>query len=239
MVEIIRYNMDNFAYLVRGSKEDACVVIDPGDAESVLAALSAGGLHAEILLATHGHADHTAGASTISRRTGCPPLVMPGKELAKDDSIAWSGGRLQVLWVPGHTRSHVAYYDSQAGNLFTGDTMFIAGCGRLSECDAATMWNSLMRLNELPDKTNIYPGHDYTSDNLAFAAHLLPEDTAVATRLAKARTGDPLVPSTLAQERRTNPFLRCADPAFRKSIGLAHLTPAACFGELRRRKDRW
>ncbi len=238
-VTSLRYNTDNFTYILPGTADNACIVIDPGHAAPILAVLSDRGWRPSHLLATHAHADHTAGAREIVRRTGCPPLRIPVYNKREKTEIDWLGGRLQIIPVPGHTRSDIAYYDPDAGILFTGDTLFVAGCGRLFECDAATMWNTLSRLLELPGQTKIYPGHDYAIDNLAFAAQLTPNDDAVAARLKAARTGASMVPSTLEHERRTNPFLRCADAEFRKRIGLETLTPAKCFEELRRRKDRW
>ncbi len=233
-VEAVRYG-DNFAYLLSDPAGAACAVIDPGDAGAVRRALEAWRLQPVLLLATHGHRDHTAGAGAVARRAGCAPLrLASGGETV---ALPW-GGVLQAMSTPGHTADHVVYLDPD-GSAFTGDTLFVAGCGRLMGRDPAVMWSSLERLAALPAGTRIYPGHDYTAENLAFAAHLDPDDTTVAARLAHARAGDPLVPSTMDEELRTNPFLRCADPGFRARIGLAHLAAEACFAELRRRKDRW
>lgn len=236
-VIIIRCGADNLAYALVGGGQGGCILIDPGCADAVLKTLAQYGLRPELMLATHGHADHTAGAAVITSQTGCP-LRQPGSGGIPRE-IEWSGGMLSVWPVPGHTRDHVAYLDSGRNLLFTGDTLFVAGCGRISGCDAETMWQSLERLATLPESLRIFPGHDYTADNLAFAADLVPEDKAVAERLAYARAGDALVPSTIGEERNTNPFLRCADPDFRARIGLAHLTALECFKQLRRRKDNW
>lgn len=234
-VTVLRYGEDNLAYLLRNGETGNGLVVDPGCAETVLTALSRLGLRPERLLATHRHADHTAGAAEISRRTGCPPLDLD----PPSGEILWSGGRLTVLAVPGHTREDVAFLDVERKALFTGDTLFVAGCGRLFGGGAETMWRSLERLAALPESLRVYPGHDYTAENLAFAAHLVPGDPVVAERLERARAGDPLVPSSIGTERRTNPFLRCADPEFRARLGLAGASASEAFAELRRRKDRW
>ena len=235
-IAIIPYGTDNLAYAIGGGPNGACLVIDPGEASAVLAELRCRGWTPEALLATHGHADHVGGAAEVARRTGCPPLTMSRART----EWTWSGGQLQVIAVPGHTADHVAFYDPDRQALFTGDTLFVAGCGRLFGCVAETLWNSLQRLTALPAGTRVYPGHDYALDNLAFAAQLTgPPDSVVADKLERVRAGAATIPSTLAEERRTNSFLRCADPDFRRALDMEAMTPAAVFAELRRRKDVW
>lgn len=233
-VTAVRFGADNFAYLLRNpAGGGTCVVIDPGGAEAVRRALSRAGLRPELLLATHGHPDHMAGLGELAREAGCPtPRPASGE-------IAWSGGRLLVLPTPGHTPDHVAFLEPRLGVLFTGDALFVAGCGRIGGRDSESLGRSLRRMAGLPAATLVYPGHDYAAGNLSFAASLDPADATVAERLARARAGDPLVPSTIGEELRINPFLRCADPAYRERIGMAGLSAGACLAELRRRKDAW
>lgn len=232
----VRCGVDNLAYLAHRTGTRQCLVIDPGEAGPVLAALQQHALEPECVLATHAHADHTAGAAEIRRHTG---VALRRLEPGRDRALDWSGGRLAVLHVPGHTPEHVAFHDAEGEAIFCGDVLFVAGCGRAAAGCMIDLWYSLLRLAELPDSTRVFPGHDYTAENLAFAAHLDPSDQRVAERLARAQSGDALVPSTIGEERRTNPFLRCADPAYRARIGRGGLTPEVCFAQLRSLKNRW
>ena len=202
------------------------------------------------MLLTHHHADHTAGAAELRQATGC--LVAGPAEctacqldrtVADGETIACGEYSLRVLAVPGHTRGHVAYYCESASGVWTGDTLFQGGCGRLLEGTAGQMWHSLCRLRALPPETRVYCGHDYTLDNLEFAINILPDDPALLTRLAEIRDpanrGLPPAPSTLDEERQTNLFLRADDEQVRQALALPTHNPASIFTELRRRKDAW
>jgi hydroxyacylglutathione hydrolase len=228
---------DNYGYLLVG--KGAAVAIDPSVGAPVRDALREEGARLDAVWVTHHHADHCGGAEELKRLTGCT-VVWPGDggvALGLDD-VAFS-----ALPVPGHTRSHVAYYSDAAGAVFTGDCLFVAGCGRLLEGDADQMWTSLLRLRELPGSTRVYCGHEYTVDNLEFASELEPDNTAVRDRLAAMRRrlarGEPSVPSTIDEERQTNPFLRADDADMARAVNMAGAPPAQVFAELRRRKDAW
>jgi hydroxyacylglutathione hydrolase len=213
---------DNYIWaIVHG---DAVVVVDPGEAAPVERFLGKRRLAA--ILVTHHHADHVGGIARLGRKI---PVFGPGAESITGVSESLSGGErialpgvgitLRVLAVPGHTLGHLAYHGE--GALFCGDTLFGAGCGRLFEGTPATMFASLSRIAELPDETQIYCAHEYTEQNLRFAALVEPHNPDIAARLrrsAELRERDlPTVPSTLAEEKATNPFLRSAIPAVREA----------------------
>jgi hydroxyacylglutathione hydrolase len=213
---------DNYIWLLhRGGR---AVVVDPGDAVPVEAALAHHGLQLVAILVTHHHADHQGGVAALSER-GRPAVYGPAAEsitglthpLEGGESIRIEGfgSGFEVLAVPGHTRGHLAYRSGR--RLFCGDTLFGAGCGRLFEGTPAQMAASLARIATLPDDTEVFCAHEYTEMNLRFALAVEPDNAAVRARVEACREqrgrGLPTVPSTLAEEKATNPFLRCAEPA--------------------------
>ncbi|WP_290976214.1 hydroxyacylglutathione hydrolase [Herbaspirillum sp.] len=228
---------DNYLWLIHNGRYAA--VVDPGDAGPILAALKANGLTLAAILLTHHHADHVGGVAELSERARSaefPDIAVygPARERAKIAGITRplaEGERislphlpleLQVLEVPGHTLGHIAYYAASEGLLFCGDTLFAGGCGRLFEGTPAQMVDSLAKLANLPGGTKVYCAHEYTMSNLKFAAAVDPGNVDLATRIkdeqAKRDRGVPTVPSTIALERRTNPFLRANQPAIVKSL---------------------
>jgi len=158
---------DNYIYLYRYSQNNAFVV-DPGDAGAVLKELKEHRLNLTDALSTHRHFDHTAGIEDLKKKTGCKVIVSEKTEIFHIDNM-----NIQIIATPGHTRDSVCYYvqpsEKHSGVLFTGDTLFIGGCGRPIECDASIMWDSLQKIATLPDDTLVYPGHDYTEENYEFA----------------------------------------------------------------------
>ena len=172
---------------------------------------------------------------------------MPGQtaEVRDGDELSFGGSRVEVIENPGHTLGAISFYMESQRRLFTGDTLFTAGCGRLFEGTPAQMWASLLRLRALPAETLVCCGHEYTEANLAFARHLEPENPAVAARQAQVQAqrerGEPTVPATLGLERETNPFLRADDPALLLALerldGSRPEPGVAAFARLRARKD--
>jgi hydroxyacylglutathione hydrolase len=237
---------DNLIYLV--SEGASCAVVDPGEARPVLDALSRLGGRLQLILITHTHADHTGGCAELKHATGCRivgPAGTPGmdEEAVEAGVVTCAGVRFDILGIPGHTDSHVAYHSAQAGIVFTGDALFAGGCGRVFGGDFGRMRESLMRLRALPDATRVYGGHDYVIENLTFAAGLEPGNADVRVRLECERrrcaAGRPLAASTLEEEKRTNPFLRCDDLSFVQAVGMQGADPTAVFAAIRRRKDRF
>ena len=212
---------DNYAYLVRPEGAHVCAVVDACEAEPIERALREHGLELGAILATHHHADHVGGNDALARRF--PELTVFGSAhdrgripaqnrfVEDGETIEAVGLAFRCLLIPGHTLGAVAYVGH--GAVFTGDTLFAGGCGRLFEGTPAMMYASLTRkLGVLADETLVYFGHEYTAQNLRFAAHVEPDNRDVlekAERVATLRArGEFTTPSTLAEERLTNPFMR-------------------------------
>lgn len=214
---------DNYIWVLHHHGE-ACAV-DPGEAAPLEAFLAERGLRLTAVLITHHHGDHTGGLPALAatrpglRVIGPAGLAAVTEPVAGGDVAEWSGMRWQVIATPGHTLDHLAYHGH--GALFCGDTLFAAGCGRLFEGSPALMLDALSRLAALPPDTEIYPAHEYTLSNLAFAHAAEPGNPAIVRRQQEARTrradGRPTLPSRLDLERDTNPFLRAGTEEVRRS----------------------
>ena len=245
---------DNYIWAIR--HEDRCVVVDPGDAEPVEQFLQENGLQLTSILITHHHPDHVGGIPALLKQREIP-VYGPAREsipamthpLAEGDVIQPAGLdiSLRVMEVPGHTLGHIAFHNAELNWLFCGDTLFAGGCGRLFEGTPEQMYDSLQRLASLPASTLVYCTHEYTLANLTFAAAVTPDDTAVTQRLEavkKARNaGQITLPSTLAEEARSNPFLRAHEPALKHACEArepgAGNSEMQCFATLRRWKDNF
>ncbi len=245
---------DNYIWLLREGAR--AVVVDPGDAVPVRAYLEREGLRLAAILVTHHHGDHVGGVAALAA-TGDVPVLGPAREAIPGRTHALTDGSdvplpgfaasLRVLDVPGHTAGHIAYAGELDGGpvAFVGDTLFAAGCGRLFEGTAAQMAASLARLAALPPATRIYCAHEYTLANLRFARAVEPGNAALAEREARERArrehGLPTLPSILADELATNPFLRTAGPEVAASAarraGVPLADPVAVFATLRTWKN--
>lgn len=247
---------DNYLWLLSFAGE--AVVVDPGDAAPVEAALSERGLKLVAILVTHHHPDHIGGIAQLLA-THPVPVYGPIKEratikplsvlLEEGDSVVVLGRRFSVLEVPGHTKGHIAYYAEGASGarpiLLCGDTLFSAGCGRLFEGTPAQMHASLSRLAALPGETQVYCTHEYTTSNLAFAKAVEPDNPELATYIARVGTlraqNTPSLPSSIALERSINPFLRTSLASVRaaaaRHAGRAMSDDTETFAVLRSWKD--
>jgi len=229
---------DNYLWLVHDPESNQTAVVDPGDGAAVLAEADKRGWTIGQVWNTHWHSDHTGGNGAVVAATGAT-LSAPAAEAAriaaidvalKEGDTVRLGAHVGEVWeVPGHTLGHIALVFRDAGVAFVGDTMFAMGCGRLFEGTPEQMFASLKRLADLPGETLVYCAHEYTLANARFAAHAFPDDEAIAARVtevsAKRQAGLPTVPTTIAAEQVTNPFLRAAS--------------AAEFAQLRLAKDRY
>lgn len=239
---------DNYAYLLHDAATGATALVDAPEAAPIEAALAARGWRLTDILVTHHHGDHVeavealrGGARVIGAAADAHRLPPLDLALAEGDALTVCGEAVTVLDVSGHTVGHLAFHFPASGYVFTADSLMALGCGRLFEGTAAQMWQSLGKLAALPAETLVCSGHEYTAANARFALTIEPGNPALISRaeaVAAARAeGRPTVPSTLAEEAATNPFLRADTPAIRANIGLPDAPAAEVFAEIRARKD--
>jgi hydroxyacylglutathione hydrolase len=223
MVEVLRIPAlsDNYVWLMHEASSGETVVIDPAEAAPVLAAAAARGWRIGQIWNTHWHPDHTGGNAAIKAETGCL-ITGPAAEAAKiptldrqvreGDTVALGSAEARVLEVPAHTAGHIAYHLPDEETIFVGDTLFAMGCGRLFEGDAEQMHANLQRLAKLPPATQVYCAHEYTLSNGRYALAVEPNNEAIARRMAEVEAaraaGEATVPTTIALELATNPFMR-------------------------------
>lgn len=243
---------DNYIWLLENG-DGTALVVDPGDAAAVEAALAASDLRLAGILITHHHFDHVGGLLALKDAHGCrvygpdnPGIAGIDETLADGDRLTVGAYDFRIIAVPGHTLDHIAYFqDGDPPLLFCGDTLFAGGCGRIFEGTAPMMHASLERLAGLPGATLVYCAHEYTLANLAFARTADPDNESLARRDEEAHAlraaGEPTVPSTIALERATNPFLRSGDAALARGLVTAGRAPGdqpvQTFAALRAWKD--
>ena len=240
---------DNYAYLIHLEGSGDAVVVDPSETAPVVAALEAHGLRLTGILSTHHHWDHIGGNEELSERFGHPPVYghrsdagripLLSVKLDHEEQFELAGLGFRALHVPGHTSGALAYVTGDA--VFTGDTLFAAGCGRLFEGTPKQMYESLnVKLGGLPDATRVFCGHEYTASNLHFAQSVEPDNADVRARVERVASlrsrGEPTVPSSIGDERRTNPFIRCDSPAIRRKFEGAQ-SAVDVLAQLREAKD--
>ena len=246
---------DNYIWLLQDPERRHCAVVDPGDAAPVEAWLAAhAGWQLSDILITHHHFDHVGGIERLKATTGARVLgpaneKIPGRDLAlhDGDQVDVLGQRFSVYAVPGHTLGHIAYVQAEQHWLFCGDTLFAGGCGRLFEGSPEQMHQSLSRLAALPEQTQVFCTHEYTLSNLRFAAAVEPENQQIKQRLEQVgqwrEAGQISLPSSIALERATNPFLRSSEPTVSAMIaerdGPASRSPTQVFAALRAWKDHF
>ncbi|SFJ07196.1 hydroxyacylglutathione hydrolase [Pseudomonas argentinensis] len=254
-IEALSAFSDNYIWLLQDAQHKRVAVVDPGDAAPVQAWLQQ---HDDWtlsdILITHHHNDHVGGVEQLRRETGArvhgpANENIPGRDqaLVDGDRIEVLGLALQVFEVPGHTLGHIAFYQPEQHWLFSGDTLFAAGCGRLFEGTPAQMYQSLQRLAALPDTTLVYCAHEYTLSNLRFARAVEPANPAIAERFRQVEAwreqGRISLPSDLAMERATNPFLRTAETSVKEMLasreGHALGSESEVFAALRAWKDHF
>jgi hydroxyacylglutathione hydrolase len=253
LIPIPAFN-DNYIWMLHDAHH--ALVVDPGDAQPVRDALAQHQLTLSAILVTHHHGDHTDGVDELRQATGAKvfgptkeDMPEPLQRVQGGDLIDVLGLKFQVLDVPGHTAGHIAYFAEVPGDkplLFCGDTLFSAGCGRLFEGTAAQMLDSLTRLADLPDSTQVCCAHEYTLSSLRFALAVEPDNTDTQAYQARAKVlrhnGLPTLPSSISLEKAVNPFLRTHLPSVLsavKHVDAAAQGPVSVFAALRTWKDKF
>ncbi|MCB1672520.1 MAG: hydroxyacylglutathione hydrolase [Gammaproteobacteria bacterium] len=250
---------DNYIWIFSDPGTNQACVVDPGDSSAVIKYLESHGLTLSTILVTHHHPDHTGGVKDLTNRFNSKvygpknsPFDGIGQELEENNTVSVFGYQFRILQVPGHTLDHIAYYCESPPSggrplLFCGDTLFAAGCGRIFEGNPVMMFASLQKLAGLPAATEVYCTHEYTLANLKFAATAEPDNPQLQERIAAARITRqrdlPTLPSSIALELATNPFLRCAETplltAASQHAGAELQDPVEVFATLRRWKDQF
>jgi hydroxyacylglutathione hydrolase len=227
---------DNYSYLLVCDETGEAAVVDVPEAAPMLAAIEASGARLTRILSTHHHFDHSAANPELAEKFGAPVYGhrsdegrLPGltELLDEGDTVKVGNQEAQVLFIPAHTKGHIAYWFADAKAVFCGDTMFVAGCGRLFEGTPEMMFEAFQKLGALPDDTRVFCGHEYTESNLRFAVHIEPDNDAMKRKLEEVRKirahaaadwhdatpAEMTVPGTIGEERDINPFMRAKDAA--------------------------
>jgi len=243
---------DNYGVLLLDKASGITISIDAPETEAIRDVLESKGLRLTHILTTHHHGDHVAGNAALKSEFGCTifgpkdeDTKIPGLDTAvgHGDSFEIGGHRISVIGTPGHTLGQIAYYFPDQGAAFCADALFALGCGRIFEGTPQMMFTALSRLQELPDETLIYAGHEYTLANAKFALSVDPDNPKLVARAREIELlrddGKPTLPTKLGLEKETNPFLRSNDPAIRAHLEMEDATDLAVFTEIRARKDRF
>ncbi|MDG2373353.1 MAG: hydroxyacylglutathione hydrolase [Paracoccaceae bacterium] len=241
-----KYGSDNYGVLVHDTKTKETVAVDAGNSTGYLNALKEMGWSLTQIWITHHHGDHTDGLSDLKKQTGAKVFGPKSIEyvdvgLSEGDQFEFSGEHVRVLETPGHTLDMLNFYLKSEETIFTGDTLFVMGCGRLFEGSAEQMYNSISKLLELPRETIVYCSHEYTLANAKFALSVDPENIELINRYKSIevtlKNGLPTVPTTIKRELQTNPFCRFGDIAIRRKLGMIESSDSSVFKKLRELKD--
>ena len=243
---------DNYGVILHDPETGLVVSVDAPETESIADVLEDKRLKLTHILTTHHHGDHVAGNKTLKAAHGCTIIgpideqsKIPGidKSVGHGDSFDLEGHRVEIIGSGGHTLGEISYYFPDDGLLFAGDCLFAMGCGRIFEGDAKMMHESLQRLAALPDDTKVYAGHEYTLSNAKFALSVDGSNEALQKRARDVEMllddGKPTLPTTIGEEKATNPFLRADDPAIRAALGMEDADTVDVFAQIRARKDRF
>jgi hydroxyacylglutathione hydrolase len=252
LIEQFTCRSDNFGVLVHDPVSNLTAAIDAPEEAPIRAKLKQKGWRLDRIFTTHHHGDHVEGNLGLKADFGCS-ITGPAAEADKIpgiDTQAKDGDRfrfgpieVRVIATPGHTLGHVCYWLPSEHLAFTADTLFAMGCGRVFEGTPEMMHASLEKLRALPDETVVYCGHEYTETNARFALTVDPDNADLTARYAEVKRlrgeNRATLPTTIAMEKKTNPYFRVEDPAIRRQLGMEDATPTAVFAEIRRRKDNF
>ena len=243
---------DNYGVLLHDPSTGTTAAIDAPEAAPIEAALAETGWRLTDILVTHHHADHTQGIAALTKKHLCR-VVAPRKEASKIPDIdvtvregdAVTVGSLvgRVIETPGHTAGHISYWFREDKLAFVGDTLFSVGCGRILEGNPEMMWQSLLKIRNLPPETQVFCGHEYTAANVHFALTIEPQNAELRQRAEEVvrlvEQKKPTIPTTIQQEKSYNPFLRADLPSVAANVGLEGAPPAQVFATVRARKDKF
>lgn len=242
---------DNYAVLVHDADTGKTLCVDAPDARPIQTALAEKNWKLDTILITHRHYDHVEGlellknvykAKVIGPAAEAQHIPSLDEKVSEGASLEFAGHPIEVIETPGHTMGHVCYHWPEDKLLFSGDTLFILGCGRLFEGSPADMWDSLSKLKSLPKDTKVYCGHEYTLSNAEFAIKIEPGNIDLQTRLVEIKEArsamQPTLPSTIGAELKTNPFLRPDSTAIRTTLNMENAADEDVFAAIRKRKDQ-
>lgn len=248
-VFIIPILSDNYAYLIRDVTTQKTAIIDPGESQPIIHFCKTNKLSIDYILNTHHHHDHIGGnkdlktsenllyASYKSQQYG----IQADRYLSEGDIFPIGNTIVHVIETPGHTLDHIVFWIQKDAFLFSGDTLFSLGCGRLFEGSPKEMWHSLLKIRALPPSTKIYPGHEYTLSNARFALTLTPENRVLKEKYDQVKyvrtLKKPSIPSTLEEEIVLNPFLKADNAAYKEALNLKDASDVEVFTYLRNQKD--
>jgi len=254
MLEIVTLPVliDNYIYLIHDPVSSETAVIDPALAQPVLNILQEKGWQLKYIFNTHHHSDHIGGNLQIKQQTGCKIIAaqadsarIPGIDVGvnEGDVVSLGNHKANIISTPGHTRAHIVYHFKEANLLFCGDTLFVMGCGRLFEGTAEQLWHSLQKLKALPNATKVYCTHEYTQTNGRFALTVEPNNLQLQQRMIEVNrlrgNNQPTIPTTIAKELATNPFLREDSMELRNTIGMVNSQSVEAFAKVRLLKDNF
>jgi hydroxyacylglutathione hydrolase len=243
---------DNYIYIIREPISNNVAVIDPAVDELVLQEAKKCNWNITHILNTHHHNDHVGGNLGIQKHTGCKivgPLYdknrIPGIDIEIDETQCFKLGKIecQILFLPGHTRGHIAYWFKEANALFCGDALFSVGCGRVFEGTMQEMWESLEKIKALPPETSVFCAHEYTESNVKFALSIDPENPQLKKKELEVKSlrslNKPTVPFKIGDELQINPFLRSDSYTLKTRLNMHHSKPVEVFSKIRKLKDNF
>jgi hydroxyacylglutathione hydrolase len=249
-INIIPCLQDNYSYVVRETDTDIIGVVDPSDFNSIDNFIKKKFNKIDFILNTHHHFDHTGGNLELKKKYNSKIIGskqdekrIPGIDvrLLHNDIFKFGNTEFKIILVPGHTSGHICFYSKKEKIIFTGDTLFSMGCGKVFEGTHLQMLKSLNSIKNLPEDTNIYCGHEYTKKNLEFCLELEPDNDFLKKKkkwvLSKENKKEPTIPVSIKEELETNIFLRCDIPSVKKSLGMENSSNAEIFKKLRDLKD--
>ena len=251
-IEIIPCLQDNYSYLIIDEKKNIACVVDPSESDPVIKYLESNQINLKFILNTHHHYDHVGGNKILKKKYNARVVGFKGDkhripeiDITLNDQENWKYENFEtkIIHVPGHTLGHICFYFYKEESIFTGDTLFSLGCGRIFEGTYKQMFESLNKLKNLPGDTKVYCGHEYTYKNLQFCLTLNPNNNFLKEKKkvieSNLKNKKPNIPSTISDEIKTNIFFRCNDPEVKKAVNLENSTDLEIFMKLRDLKDNF